>query len=184
MATLYTSLSDRHQEFIKKQKIFFVATADVNGRINLSPKGLDSLRILDGNRLVWLNLTGSGNETAAHLKAVNRMTIMFCAFEGKPLILRLYGSAKTIHKQDVEWTDLYAHFPETLGARQIFDMQIDSAQTSCGFAIPLMEYQEDRTILDEWTENKGLDGIEKYWLEKNQQSIDGKTTNITKSLTL
>ena len=139
---------------------------------------MDSLRILGPNRVVWLNLTGSGNETAAHLLDVNRLTIMFCAFEGKPLILRLYGSAKTIHTTDEEWTEVYAHFPESRGARQIFDVTIDSVQTSCGFAVPLMDYQEDRDILQTWVDKRSDQDIQDYWQEKNVTSIDGRPTGI------
>ena len=164
--------------------MFFVATADKDGRINLSPKGLDSLRLLDGNRLIWLNLTGSGNETAAHVKAVNRMTIMFCAFEGKPLILRLYGTAKAIHHQDPDWDVLYAKFSKVHGARQIFDMKIESVQTSCGFGVPNMNFVEDRSLLTYWAEKKNDDEIEAYWQEKNLKSIDGKPTGIFDSVSL
>ncbi len=184
MAKFYASLPDNLQAFIKEQKIFFVATADVDGRINLSPKGMDSLRVLNGNRILWLNLTGSGNETAAHIKAVNRMTIMFCAFDGKPLILRLYGTARTIHSQDEEWSELYANFTPTIGARQIFDMKLDSAQTSCGFAVPLMDYKKDRQILIDWTEKKSEAELLEYWKDKNEKSIDGKPTGILEGLSL
>lgn len=178
MAKFYDSISEKHQSFIEAQKVFFVATAGEDGRINLSPKGLDSLRVLDSNRVIWLNLTGSGNETAAQLKLVNRMTIMLCAFEGNPLIMRLYGTARAIHKQDVDWDDYYKHFEVSRGARQIFEMTVDSLQTSCGFAVPLMEYAEDRTILNEWVDKKSDEEIKEYWRLKNEESIDGKPTGI------
>lgn len=184
MAKFYPSLPENLQEFIKNQKIFFVSTAAPEGRINLSPKGMDSFRVLDPTRVIWMNLTGSGNETAAHLIESNRMTIMFCAFESKPLILRLYGSAKTIHPSDREWSELYAHFPDNAGARQIFDMTMDTCQTSCGFAVPLMEYKEDRDILDKWVAQKGEEGVKQYWIDKNQESIDGKPTGILEGLSL
>ena len=103
---IFENLNNDHIKFIQEQKVFFVATAVADGRINLSPKGLDSLRVLDGNRIVWLNLTGSGNDTAAHVQESARMTLMMNAFEGKPLILRIYGEAKAVHHLDKEWSDL------------------------------------------------------------------------------
>ncbi len=179
MGKLFTELNNDHIEFIKQQKIMFVATAPTEGRLNLSPKGMDSLRVLDNNRAIWLNVTGSGNETAAHLLDDNRMTIMFCAFEGSPMILRLYGRAKTIHRKDPEWAELYPHFRGDIpGARQIFDMQIESVHTSCGMSVPLYEFQGDREALNHWAEKKGEAGIEQYWREKNQTSLDGKPTFI------
>ena len=182
MAKFYDSITPALSDFIANQKIFFVATAEKEGRINLSPKGMDSLKVISEKKVLWLNLTGSGNETAAHIRSVNRMTIMFCAFEGNPLILRLYGKARAIHTQDPVWADLYAHFAPTPGARQIFEVQIESVQTSCGFAVPLMDYQEDRTMLNDWAEKKGSDGIKQYWADKNQKSIDGTPTGIFENL--
>jgi Pyridoxamine 5'-phosphate oxidase len=184
MAKFYDSISQKHQEFIEAQKMFFVATAAEDGRINLSPKGLDSLRVLDGNRVLWLNMTGSGNETAAHLKLVNRMTIMFCAFEGNPLIMRLYGSARAIHTQDADWEEYYEHFDKARGVRQVFEMKVETLQTSCGFAVPLMEYTEDRAILNDWVDKKIDAEIQDYWAEKNQESIDGKPTGIFEGVSL
>lgn len=178
MAKFYDQISPEHQEFIAAQKVFFTGTAAVDGRVNVSPKGMDSLRVVAPNRVIWLNLTGSGNETAAHLKEVNRMTIMFCAFEGRPLILRLYGQAKTIYPDQAEWQELYPLLPDTPGARQIFDVKIESVQTSCGFAVPFMDYQEERTVLRDWAEKKGPDEIRNYWEAKNVTSIDGKATGI------
>lgn len=178
MAKFYDSINSTLQEFISNQKIFFVSTAAKSGRINLSPKGMDSFRIVDENKILWLNLTGSGNETAAHIQQVNRMTIMFCAFDGNPLILRLYGTARAIHTQDKDWDQYYTHFNATAGARQIFEMQVESVQTSCGFAVPLMDYHEDRDILKNWAEKKGEKAIKDYWEEKNVTSIDGLPTGI------
>jgi len=144
LAKFYTELDEKLREFIESQKIFFVGTAPVEGRVNVSPKGMDSLRILNSSQLIWLNLTGSGNETAAHVLEQPRMTLMFCSFEGKPLILRVYGKARAIHARDEEWAEWSALFPEYPGARQIFLLDVDSAQTSCGFAVPNYQYQEDR----------------------------------------
>jgi RNA polymerase sigma factor (sigma-70 family) len=131
------------QEFIESQKIFFVGTAGYDGRVNVSPKGMDSFRVIGKNKIVWMNLTGSGNETAAHLLKNNRMTIMFCAFEGKPMILRLYGEAKIYHKRDSKFEDYSDLFPENPGARQIIEMEVDLVQTSCGFAVPFMDFREE-----------------------------------------
>lgn len=178
MARQFPEITDALKGFIERQKIFFVGTADVDGRVNVSPKGSDSFRIIDKNRVVWLNLTGSGNETAAHLIANNRITIMFCALDGKPMILRLYGSGKTIHPKDADWESLATLFPEKIGARQIFDISIDLVQTSCGFQVPFYEYEGERDLLDKWTENKGRDGVEQYWEDNNKTSLDGKPTGI------
>ena len=123
---IFKKLNHDHINFIQKQKVFFVATAVADGRINLSPKGLDSLRVLDDNRIVWLNLTGSGNETSAHVQKSSRMTIMMNAFEGRPLILRIYGEARVIHHLDKEWSSLIDLFPYSEGSRQIFDLSISS----------------------------------------------------------
>ena len=179
MARMFPKLSSTLQAFIEEQQMFFVATADVDGRINLSPKGLDSLRVLGPNRLLWLNLTGSGNETAAHLLVMNRMTLMFCSFAGNPLILRVYGTAKTVHKEDPDWNELYAHFPAMAGARQIFDVAIDTVQTSCGYAVPLYDFVDQRERLVKFAEDRGEEGIKAYWAEKNTHSIDGKPTGMS-----
>ena len=178
MSKFYTKLTKRLQKFIEVQKIFFVATAPVSGRINLSPKGMDSFRVINENRVLWLNVTGSGNETAAHLLENNRITMMFCSFEGAPNILRLYGKGKEIKEGDDTWNELITLFPETPGTRQIFDIAIESAQTSCGMSIPFYEYKGERNELNDWATEQGKEGISKYWEEKNQTSIDGLPTNI------
>ena len=178
MAQQFAEISERLSAFISEQKIFFVATAAADGRINLSPKGMNSLKVLGENRVIWLNVTGSGNETAAHVQENPRMTIMFMAVEGDPLILRLYGTAKAVHQNDEEWATLISEFPPTPGARQIFDLSVDLVQTSCGMAVPLFEYVADRDALKNWAEQKGEEGIREYWREKNQVSLDGKATHI------
>lgn len=178
MSKFYTHLDEKLQDFIEKQKIFFVGTAGQESRVNVSPKGMDSLRILNSNQLIWLNLTGSGNETAAHILEQPRMTLMFCAFEGSPWILRVYGKARAIHPRDEEWEQHISRFPEYPGSRQIFFLDVESAQTSCGFAVPNYQYQEDRGDLVYWTEKIGEEGVKNYWKEKNQVSIDGKPTEI------
>jgi hypothetical protein len=174
----YPELSDKHIDFIAQQKIFFVGTATADSRVNVSPKGMDTFRVLGSQRVAWLNLTGSGNETAAHVQQSPRMTLMFCAFEGAPLILRLYGTAKVIHRSDPEWNDLCSLFNPLPGARQIFDVALDLVQTSCGMAVPNYSYAGDRELLSEWAIRKGDDGIRRYWEEKNQVSIDGIPTHI------
>jgi len=178
MATQYPELTERHIEFIAAQKIFFVGTAVATGRVNLSPKGMDSLRVLDAKRVVWLNVTGSGNETAAHVQQDPRMTLLFCAFDGAPLILRLYGAARVIHHADPDWTELAGELPRLPGARQIFDLRIDLVQTSCGMAVPYFEHVGDRELLADWATKKGDLGLRAYWEEKNQTSLDGLATNI------
>ena len=180
MAQQYDSLSEKLITFIKSQKIYFVGTAIDEGRVNISPKGMNSLRVLDNNRVIWLNVTGSGNETAAHVQDNPRMTIMFTAFEGSPMILRLYGQARAVHRQDADWNELYAHFDPQPGSRQIFDLSVDLVQTSCGMAVPLYDYKEDRQQLSIWAQKKGDAGIQRYWQEKNQLSIDGQPTQIVK----
>ena len=178
MGQQYSALDERQQEFIEAQPMFFVATAAPEGRVNLSPKGLDSLRILDPNHLVWLSLTGSGNETAAHLQKSPRMTLMFCAFAGRAKILRLYGQAKVFHPRDAEFKKYSNLFPDHRGARQIYYLNFDLVQTSCGFGVPLMEYKGQREDLHHWTVKKENSGIENYWKEKNSVSIDGYDTRI------
>lgn len=178
MAKQFDDISKDLQEFIVNQHIFFVSSAAPQGRINLSPKGTDSFRIIDKNKIVWLNLTGSGNETAAHLIQDNRMTIMFCSFEGKPMILRLYGTANIYHPRDEQYDAYVDLFPPNNGARQIIEMSVDLVQTSCGYAVPYMNFEEDRTILNDWTEKQGREKIKEFWSNRNTESIDGFKTNI------
>ena len=178
MAKFYKSITEELRTWILQQKIFFTGTAAETGRVNISPKGMDTFKVIGPNQVAWLNLTGSGNETAAHLKLVNRLTIMFCAFEGKPKILRLYGSAHTLHRHDEAWNKYISLFPKNHGARNIFLVNVESLQTSCGFAVPLMDYKKDRDILTDWAEKKEESGIEEYWERKNMQSIDGFPTGI------
>lgn len=178
MAKQYPSFSDDHRKFVSEQHLFFVATATAEGRVNLSPKGGDSLRILGDNRLIWRNITGSGNETAGHLLESDRMTVMWCGFETRPLILRAYGTARAVHDGDADWAELDAHFPAHDGARQVFDMAVDVVQNSCGFQVPYFDYKEERPTLSSWTEGKGRDGVKAYWAEKNRETIDGHKTGI------
>lgn len=178
MAKQYESINEAHCRFIEQQKIFFVGSAGAAGRVNVSPKGMDSLRVLGPNQVAWLSVTGSGNESAAHAAENGRMTVMFCSFEGAPMILRLYGTARVIYPRDPHWDALSGEFPPLPGVRQLFDLQVNLVQTSCGMAVPLYEYQGDRDALNQWAKQKGPDGIEAYWAEKNQVSIDGMPTHI------
>jgi Pyridoxamine 5'-phosphate oxidase len=178
MAQQYGEISDRLAKFIAAQHMFFVATAARDGRVNVSPKGLDALRVLGPNRVLWLNGTGSGNETAAHLLDVNRMTLMFCSFERQPLILRLYGTATEIQPDEPEGGEFIGLFAPMPGARQIFDMKIDLVQTSCGYGVPFMEYADDRPLMAQWAEKKGPDGLDAYHRDKNLASIDGFPTGL------
>lgn len=178
MAKFFDRIDDKIRKFIGEQKMFFTASAPANGRVNLSPKGIDTFRVLDENTVCYLDLTGSGNETAAHLAENGRLTIMFCSFSGAPLILRLYGAGEVVSQKSEKWNELNNLFDEYAGIRQIIVLNVESLQTSCGFGIPVYEFKKDRTTLIDWAENKGADGIEKYWRDKNQTSIDGLPTGI------
>lgn len=179
MAKQYPALTEQLTDFIAQQKVFFVGTATADSRVNVSPKGMDTLRVLNDQRVIWLNVTGSGNETAAHTQQNPRMTIMFCAFDEPPMILRLYGSARVVHQKDADWPALFAHFAPLPGARQIFDLSIDLVQTSCGMGVPCFDYVETRKErLADWARKKGDEGIRRYWEEKNRISIDHIPTHI------
>ena len=178
MGQQYLALSDKHRAFIEQQQLFFVGTAAVDGRVNISPKGMDSLRVLDETRVIWLNVTGSGNETATHIQVLPRMTLMFCAFTGTPMILRLYGTARVVHHNDPDWELLSQQLPPLPGARQIFDLFLDLVQSSCGMSVPFFDYVSEREQLSDWARKKGSAGVQDYWLAKNQLSLDGKLTHI------
>jgi len=178
MAKFHPALSDELMRFIGEQQMFFVASAAEAGRVNLSPKGLDTLRILDPRRVAYLDLTGSGAETAAHLRHDGRLTVMFCSFDAEPLILRLYGRGRWVHPDDVEWSSLFARFAPVPGARGIVVLDIESVQTSCGFGVPRYRYEGQRDALVTWAEKKGDAGLAAYRGEKNRTSIDGLETGV------
>ncbi len=178
MAKFYSALTQALVQFAEAQSIFFVATAPCDGRVNLSPKGMDTLRCLSDREVAYLDLTGSGNETSAHLEENGRLTLMFCSFSAEPLILRLYGQGKVVRPRSPEWSQYNSHFEQIPGTRQIISMQIEQVQTSCGFAVPMMEFQSDRPKLAEWAQKKGKEGVRQYWQDKNQVSIDGLPTHI------
>jgi hypothetical protein len=179
MAKQYTSIEPPLRKFIERQHVFFVASATADSRINISPKGLDALRVVDATTVIYLDLTGSGNETAAHLRADGRLTIMFCAFEGPAMILRLYGRGRS----HLNGSDSYRHWLDTAfggrtlaGARQIVEQNVDLVQTSCGYAVPAYAYTGERETLIDWAERQGEDRIRAYWADKNLSSIDGLPT--------
>ena len=179
MAKFYPQLDDALRSFICEQKIFFTATSPKEGRINLSPKGMDTFRYIDNQTVAYLDLTGSGNETAAHIIENGRLTIMFCSFSERPLILRLYGRGMVVRPKDEEWQRFHSHFRSMPGERQIIVLHVGSAQTSCGFGVPVYELKEERPTLAEWTIKKGEEGIKEYWKAKNQTSIDGLPTHLS-----
>jgi hypothetical protein len=178
MSKQNNQLSDQQIEFIIRQQLFFCATAMKGGRINLSPKGLDCLRIVDPNHVVWLNLTGSGNETATHLREDGRMTLMFCAFEGEPKILRLYGKATSHLEGSEAWDAHIGRFPLLPGARQIVLMEVELVAASCGFGVPLFDYVGQRDTLLEWAEKQGDKGVKDFWEKRNKVSLDGTPTDM------
>ncbi|MBI5666823.1 MAG: pyridoxamine 5'-phosphate oxidase family protein [Chloroflexi bacterium] len=178
MATFYESISDEIQTFIEKQHVFFVATAPLSaeGHVNLSPKGLDSFRVLSPNRVAYLDFVGSGNETSAHLLENGRITFMFCAFDGAPRILRLFGQGRVVLPSAPEWAEMSPLFPQYLNARQIIAADITLVQTSCGYGVPLMDFVQERDTMQRWSDAKGADGLAAYQREKNAQSLDGLPT--------
>ena len=178
MAVKFESINKEHKAFMEKQKMFVIGSAGAEGFINVSPKGMDSFRILDENTVLWLNHTGSGNETSAHVQENGRMTIMFNSYDKAPLILKLYGQAEVFHDADDTWEDLTSFFPPYEGARQIFKMKVDLVLTSCGFGVPQYKYIGERNSLQKWAKNKGREGMKVYWSEKNVETLDGVKTNI------
>src|SRR3954464_11593932 len=164
MAKPQDAIDEHLQAFIARQHVFFVGTAPTSpeGHLNVSPKGLDTFRILGPKSVAYLDLTGSGIETVAHLRENGRLTIMFCAFEGRPMILRLYGQGRSVEPGDPEWDGLIAGFPEYPGARSVVIMDVERVVDSCGFAVPLYEYKGERSQLIDYAERKGPEGMEKY----------------------
>ena len=178
MGKVYEALTEELQSFIEALHIFFVATAPLSqeGHVNLSPKGHDSLRVLSSNCVAYVDLTGSGNETSAHLHENGRITFMFCAFDGPPQILRLYGTGRTILPDEPEWAEMRAHFTSYPGIRQIIVADITRVYTSCGYTVPFMEYTGERDTWVRWAETKGEEDLVTYRQEKNWYSIDSMPT--------
>ncbi len=175
MGKVYGQLDDSLVDFIGRQHVFFVGTApdSPDGHLNVSPKGLDTFRILGPKSVAYLDLTGSGIETVAHLRQNGRITIMFCAFEGRPLILRLHGRGRVVEPGDSEWVEQIARFPEYPGVRSVIVVDVERVADSCGFAVPLYEYKGERSQLIAYAEKKGPEGMEQYKAQKNKASIDG-----------
>jgi Pyridoxamine 5'-phosphate oxidase len=176
VAKFYTQLNESLRHFIEAQHVFFNASAPNQGRINLSPKGLDTFRILSDRRVAYLDLTGSECETAAHIAENGRLSLMFCSFAEKPLILRLYGRGWVVRPRDPEWNELRLHFPAIPGERQIVGLDIESIMATCGFAVPMYDFKGHRDALTEFTSNMGEERMDAYRRERNQQSIDGLPT--------
>jgi len=175
MGKKHPSIDSSHREFIEAQPIFFVATAPLaqSGHVNLSPKGLDTFRVLDEKHVGYLDLTGSGNETAAHVAENGRLTFMFCSFTGAPMILRLYGKGEAVLPTDARWDELISRFPAYDGVRQIVVAEVEYVQTSCGFGVPKMDHVGERNQLTRWVESKGADELREYRRRNNSKSVDG-----------
>ena len=172
MAKFYDAITDQQRDFIATQQMFFVATAPGEGRVNLSPKGMDSFRVLGPNRVAYLDLTGSGNETSAHLRHNGRITVMFCGFEGVPKIVRLFGRGQVVTQDMLDWDDLAALFPKHTGTRQIMVIQVDQSQDACGMSVPHYEFKGERDALVRHWDKQGPAKIQEYW-GRNAHSIDG-----------
>ncbi|MFZ0680580.1 pyridoxamine 5'-phosphate oxidase family protein [Candidatus Binatus sp.] len=178
MSKFFDHITPELTEFIRAQPVFFVATAAPEGRINLSPKGMDTFRVLDEKRVAYLDLTGSGNETAAHLLHDGRITIMFCSFDTNAEIARIYGRGFVIHPSDERWRELIANFPNLPGVRQVMEIRVESAMTSCGYAVPRMRETTARDTLEKYWTKKGEQEKEDYWQKHNLRSIDGLQTGM------
>jgi hypothetical protein len=179
MGKSFLALEPAHREFIARQRVFFIASAAAGTHVNVSPKPTAALRIIDAKTVGYLDLTGSGNETAAHLLAGGRLTLMFCAFDGSPTILRLFGAGRVIFRDDAMYEMLLAaqySGSEPPGARQMVLLEVDLVRTSCGFGVPLFDYAGERDTLQRWAATKGEAGLRDYRREKNMESLDGLPT--------
>ena len=175
MGKVFETIDEKISEWISRQKMFFVATAPLSGDglINCSPKGLDTFRILDGTTVAYLDYTGSGVETIAHLKENGRIVIMFCAFEGAPKIVRFHGHGEALEKETKEYLELIDRFEETKAVRSIIKVNVNRISDSCGFTVPLYKYEGDRDTIDKWAEQKGEEGVVAYQRNNNLKSLDG-----------
>jgi len=180
MGKFHDSIKEAHKEFIEQQHIFFVSTAPLSGdgRVNLSPKGLDCFRVLSDNKVGYMDLISSGNETSAHTLENGRITFMFTSFEGAPSILRLYGKGFTVLPETEAWNDYSSNFTIYPSTRQLIIAEINLVQTSCGFGVPLFDYVGERDIHFEWAEKKGKDGLYDYVQQNNLKSLDGLATDL------
>ncbi len=178
MAVKFDSINKEHKAFIEAQKMYVIGSAGAEGFINVSPKGMDTFKIVDENTVVWLNYTGSGNETSAHVQENGRMTIMFNSYDKAPMILKLYGQATVIHEKDERWDEMSAYFEPHVGTRQFFEMNVELVLTSCGYGVPQYEYKGERNTLKKWADKKGREVIREYWAENNTVTLDGVETHI------
>jgi hypothetical protein len=181
MGKQFERIEQAHREFIERQHIFFNASAASTGRVNVSPRDVAALRILDANTVIYVDRTGSGNETAAHLLVDGRLTLMFCAFSGSPMIMRLYGRGRIVPRPSPKYSALLTtHFDEVEppGARQIVWLDVDLVQTSCGMNVPFFDFSGDRDQLTRWAEVKGEEALDQYRRQKNTNSIDGLPTGM------
>ncbi len=175
MSRVYDMLDERLSNFLRRQHVFFVATAPLagGGLVNLSPKGLDTFTILGPRRVAYLDLTGSGVETIAHLRENGRIVVMFCAFDGPPRIVRLHGRGRVVVPGDQDFDDLVSRFPSRPGIRSVIDVDVTRIADSCGYAVPLMSFEAERTRLDDWADQRGPEGLDEYRAKKNAVSLDG-----------
>jgi|TARA_B110000259_G_C13851881_1_gene337153 hypothetical protein len=181
MAKQFEALNSDLRDFIQRQNIFFVSSATADSRVNISPREISALRIIDDHSVIYLDRTGSGNETAAHMLADGRLTIMFCSFSGPPQIMRLYGTGTSVGWENPEFEELISKYyggVTPLGTRQIIRLEFDLVQTSCGYGVPLFDYKGERAAIENWHDNKGPDGIQSYWEQKNLSSMDGLPTGL------
>jgi hypothetical protein len=178
MSNWYKGITPELQQFIAAQKVFFVATAPTQGRINLSPKGMDTFRVITPQRVIYLDITGSGNETAAHLLDNGRITIMFCSFDRTARIARLYGHGRAIHQHDANWSEYLAMFSAQPGTRQIMEIAVESAMTSCGYGVPWMENLKERDTLRKYWGTRDEETLINYQHKENERSIDGLPTGL------
>jgi len=175
MARLFPEINDALRQFIAAQPVFFVATAPLaaTGHVNVSPKGLDTFRILGPKTVAYLDFFGSGVETIAHLRENGRITVMFCAFQDPPKILRLRGTGRVIEAHEAEFPSLAAHFPSHEAPRSVILIELSHVSDSCGFGVPLMKFEAERADLPAWARRRGPDGLKIYRQQKNRSSIDG-----------
>lgn len=175
MGKIYETITPHLKTFIEKQKMFFVSTAPLSkdGSVNISPKGLDSLRIIDETTVAYLDLTGSGAETIAHLKENQRITFLFCAFDGPPKLVRLYGKGEVFERETAGFDELKPLFPEYVSARSIIKVKLNRIADACGYTVPLYDFKEDRDTMKKWVDNKGADALVEYREIKNKVSVDG-----------
>jgi hypothetical protein len=178
MSNWYNGITPELTQFIAAQKVFFVATAPTMGRINLSPKGMETFRVLSAQRVIYLDITGSGNETAAHLVDNGRITILFCSFDKTARIARLYGHGRPIHRNEANWHEYLTMFPSEPGVRQIMEIDVESAMTSCGYGVPWMENLSERDTLRKYWEKRDEQTLTAYQHKENERSIDGLPTGL------